>query len=228
MDETFDMLLESEKMTDPWAVWRPHFSYSIENTGTELKNLREVWEAGLRPDVDSPFHKTTKEEDAQKRAAMKVVLVEEGRLQQSVAWALTSLYPSVPLMRQVPLLPVLFAGVCAVALAYFDARYAIPFLIITAAGLAGYFFFLEPPVSPFPTSGRKISGMDQGLAIALFEALDSIQQKGHFPRMLGYSAQKKSRNEAAAVPCSPANSIAPSGIYVPSLLSKVPSALGWD
>lgn len=226
MDEKLDLLLESEKMTDPWVVWRPHFSYSVENTGTELKNLRKEWEMALRSGGGSPFLKTTREEDAQKRAAIRVALVEEARLQQSVAWALTTLYPSVPLTRQVPLPPVLFAGAVAVAVAYFDARYAIPFLGTTAAGLACYFYFLEAPVSPFPTARKKISGMDQGLATALFEALDSIQQKGCFPEMLGYSTQKKSRNEAAAVPCSPANSIAPSGIYVPSLLSKVPTALG--
>ncbi|KAG9046717.1 hypothetical protein FS842_000810 [Serendipita sp. 407] len=233
-NEKQDLMLDTEKMGDPWSVWRPHFHHPPENTAREIKRLRTIWETSLRalPTNQLPFG--ANHEHSLKRQAMKVCFVDEKALGASVGWARAVVLPSAPILRpfvlaQSVLILALAAAIVSLA-RYFhtiQADLGLLSMIAIIGSLscgASYLFHSRrvrstPIIHPPSDTSTKVQYQQ---ANRMIWRLDMVSIKARLPWLFGYSHSEDNRSASvSAVPCSPVNSIEPTGIFIPNVMSRV-------
>ena len=241
MDEKKDWMLESEKMGDPWAVWRPHFDHPPENTAKEMKKLRRTWEEMLRrEDEYSLLDSSTAEQDELTRTAMKICFAEEEQLPVVINWCRDIVAPSASVWTRAPWRSFLFTLPVVVAVGTLLIHYSTMYGDGTCATLLKLAAVMMVPMvsgvtwdrgSSTHTSLGSING-DKGAAFVKFQretanktlkAIDGVVRKHSSASIFGYGgpiSEKGGTKAFAAVPCSPANSIIPSGIYIPNFISR--------
>jgi hypothetical protein len=257
MDEKQDWMLESERMGDPWEVWRPHFDHPPENTAKEMRRLRRVWDDALT--AGDGIHRLTaggvpsKTDDKLRRMALKVCFVEEKQMPKVVTWARKMARSSAPRLYRFDWVALLAFMSAAFAAVYgyqyiagsstsrtdFMMRNPVACMAGMMALIISSFWVIRSCTQISPNNGEEISGrfyFQEWEAVNLLKDLLGVLLCTKIPWAFGYSGFTKGETgvkELAAVPCSPANSIVPTGIYLPdfmsraiTMMSRAPTAMG--
>jgi ABC-type maltose transport system permease subunit len=237
LDEKMDLVLAGEKSCDPWMVWRPSFHHPPRNTAREMRSLRIIWETAIRSEIgDHLFSQTTFASDELYRTALRVCFVEPEKLGDSVKWAREVVTQFLPWWRHTRVLALM---VCAalIAICAIAARHNFSSLFGRNDVLAGGLLLVVVALSAMfvlPSRGRPLQRFNKGgilfdttTAAHFMSLLDPVSIK---TKLFYLSKGEKTKNELGpreSIPCSPANSIQASSIYVPSFLSRPPTSLGF-
>lgn len=228
LNEKADFMLQAEKRSDPWKIWRPHFHHPSKNIGKEMKTLRQVWDASLR---SSDAFKGTRARDDLARMAMRACFVEEDKLIKSLHWAKHVVSPAsstffriiflrhnLALLVLAFVLVVLYTGFGGQMDLARMARGVPPTAALAALLLTviGYCFTPQAVIIMSPKKAAKH-----------VLVIESVLFKSQLPWLFGYTASEANKKKALeAVPCSPATSIVPNGVYIPNLMSRASTVAG--
>jgi hypothetical protein len=259
MDEKQDWMLASEKMGDPWEVWRPHFDHPPENTAKEMRRLRRVWDDALT--AGDGIHRWTpggasgKMDDKLRRMALKVCFVEEKQMSKVVTWAWEMARRSAPPLFRFDWVAfvALIAPAPAAVYGYqciagsctphpdFMMRNPAAYMAGMIVLIMSSFWVIRSRKQISPDNGGKIGDhfhFQEWEAVNMIKGLLGVLLCTKIPWAFGFSGFTKDETEVkvlAAVPCSPANSIIPTGIYMPgfmsramTMMSRAPTAIGGE
>lgn len=242
-DAKRDLVLQREKNADPWVVWQPRFDpLTNESISKDVKALRHVWDEALKQegftDAKGEMH------DNVVRTAMRICFADEEQFPNIVQWCRALVAPSASIWFRAPFKSASVALLGAIAASCGVYSYPENFgghpgaisaaligvtlsLAVRFAWKHGWYVDTSVVGSCDSKAGRAslTNKMDRTSANKVVKELDGLIHIRRFPNIYGYDRdigieKGDVRESLAAVPCSPANSIMPTGIYVPNFLSR--------